>query len=111
ACLARDGHQLVGVDVDRTKLDLIRARKSPILEEGIQELMRDVVDSGRVTVTHDAARAVLDTDVAFKAKPGFHTLVVRSTVLPGTLEEKIAPLLEKVSGKQAGVDFGLAFQP
>jgi GDP-mannose 6-dehydrogenase len=43
ACLARDGHQVTGVDVDPVKLDLIRSRKSPILEEGIQELMRDVV--------------------------------------------------------------------
>ena len=140
ACLARDGHRLIGVDVDRAKLDLIRARKSPILEEGIQELMRDVVDSGRVSVTHDAERAVLDTEVSFicvgtpsaanggqdltallrlteqigralQAKRGFHTIVVRSTVLPGTLEERIQPLLEQVSGKRSGVDFGLAFQP
>ncbi len=140
ACLARDGHQLIGVDVDRTKLDLIRAGKSPILEEGIQELMRDVVDSGRVTVTNDAERAVLETDLTFvcvgtpsaanggqdlsailrlaeqigaalKIKRGFHTIVVRSTMLPGTLEGKVEPILEKASGKQSGVDFGLAFQP
>ena len=65
ACLARDGHRVVGVDVDSAKLDLIRARKSPILEEGIQELMRDVVDSGRVAVTQDARRAVEETEVSF----------------------------------------------
>jgi len=140
ACLARDGHRVIGVDIDPVKLDLIRARKSPILEEGIQELMRDVVDSGRVAVTTDAARAIHDTDVTFicvgtpsaangsqdlgaivrlaeqigaalKTKRGFHTLVVRSTVQPGTLEEKIEPILERESGKQSGVDFGLAFQP
>ena len=140
ACLARDGHQVVGVDIDATKLELIRARKSPILEEGIQELMRDVVDSGRVTVTADAAQAIHDTDVSFvcvgtpsaangsqdlsailrlaeqigaalRTKRGFHTLVVRSTVQPGTLEEKIEPILERESGKRSGVDFGLAFQP
>src|SRR5689334_24138528 len=58
ACLARDGHQVIGCDIDPTKLDLIRSRKSPILEEGIQELMRDVVDSGRVKVTNDALQAV-----------------------------------------------------
>ena len=61
ACLARDGHRVIGVDVDPVKLELIRARKSPILEEGIQELMRDVVDSGRVSVTQDARRAVEET--------------------------------------------------
>jgi GDP-mannose 6-dehydrogenase len=140
ACLARDGHRVIGVDIDPVKLDLIRSRKSPILEEGIQELMRDVVDSGRVTVTDDTAAAIQQSDVSFicvgtpsaangsqdlgailrlaeqigaalKNKRGFHTLVVRSTVQPGTLEEKIQPILERESGKRSGVDFGLAFQP
>jgi GDP-mannose 6-dehydrogenase len=140
ACLARDGHQVIGCDIDPVKLDLIRSRKSPILEEGIQELMRDVVDSGRVKVTNDAAQAVNDSEVSFicvgtpsaangsqdlgailrlaeqigaalRNKRGFHTVVVRSTVQPGTLEEKIEPILERESGKQSGVDFGLAFQP
>ena len=140
ACLARDGHRVIGVDIDPVKLDLIRARKSPILEEGIQELMRDVVDSGRVTVTDDALRAVHDTEVSFicvgtpsaangsqdltailrlaeqigaaiKTKREFHTVVVRSTVQPGTLEEKLQPILERASGRVSGVDFGLAFQP
>jgi GDP-mannose 6-dehydrogenase len=140
ACLARDGHQVVGCDIDPVKLDLIRSRKSPILEEGIQELMRDVVDSGRVKVTNDATQAVNDSEVSFicvgtpsaangsqdlgailrlaeqigaalKNKREFHTVVVRSTVQPGTLEEKIEPILERESGKKSGVDFGLAFQP
>jgi GDP-mannose 6-dehydrogenase len=122
------------------KLDLIRARKSPILEEGIQELMRDVVGSGRVAVTNDAAQAVRDSEVSFvcvgtpsaangsqdlgailrlaeqigaalKSKREFHTVVIRSTVQPGTLEEKIEPILEKASLKRSGVDFGLCFQP
>ena len=65
ACLARDGHRVIGVDVDPVKLELIRSRKSPILEEGIQELMRDVVESGRVTVTHDAEQALRDTELSF----------------------------------------------
>jgi GDP-mannose 6-dehydrogenase len=140
ACLARDGHRVIGVDIDPVKLGLIRARKSPILEEGIQELMRDVVDSGRVTVTDDSLQAVHDTEVSFicvgtpsaangsqdltailrlaeqigaaiKTKRDFHTIVVRSTVQPGTLEEKLEPILESASGKKSGVDFGLAFQP
>lgn len=140
ACLARDGHQVIGVDVDPVKLDLIRNRKSPILEEGIQELMRDVVDSGRVTVTNDAAQALRDTEISFvcvgtpsasngsqdlsailrlseqlgealKSKRSFHTIVIRSTVEPGTVEGKIEPILERSSGKKSGVDFGLCFQP
>lgn len=140
ACLARDGHRVIGVDIDPIKLNLIRARKSPILEEGIQELMHDVVASGRVAVTDDAAQALRDTEVSFvcvgtpsaangsqdlsailrlaeqlgtalATKREFHTLVIRSTVQPGTLEEKIEPILERASGKKSGVDFGLAFQP
>ena len=140
ACLARDGHQVVGVDVDPIKLDLIRNKKSPILEEGIQELMRDVVESGRVTVSNDAAQALSETELSFicvgtpsapngsqdltyilrlaeqlgaalKDKKEFHTFVVRSTVQPGTVEEKIGPILERASGKRSGVDFGLCFQP
>jgi GDP-mannose 6-dehydrogenase len=102
--------------------------------------MRDVVDSGRVAVTNDAHQAVRDTEVSFicvgtpsaangsqdltailrlteqiglalKGKREFHTIVVRSTVQPGTLEGKIEPILERASGKKSGVDFGLAFQP
>jgi GDP-mannose 6-dehydrogenase len=140
ACLARDGHRVIGVDIDPIKLDLIRNRKSPILEEGIQELMRDVVDSGRVSVTADAAEALRETELSFvcvgtpsasngsqdltailrlaeqigaalAAKKEFHTIVIRSTVQPGTVEEKIEPILERASGKTSGVDFGLCFQP
>jgi GDP-mannose 6-dehydrogenase len=140
ACLARDGHQVTGVDIDPVKLDLIRNRKSPILEEGIQELMRDVVNSGRVSVTDDAMQAMRDTELSFvcvgtpsasngsqdltailrlteqlgaalKLKDEFHTIVIRSTVQPGTVEEKIEPILERASGKKSGVDFGVCFQP
>jgi len=140
ACLARDGHQVIGVDIDPVKLDLIRNRKSPILEEGIQELMRDVVNSGRVTVTDDAMQAMQDTEISFvcvgtpsaangsqdltailrlaeqigaalRHKDEFHTIVIRSTVQPGTVEEKIEPILERASGKKAGADFGVCFQP
>jgi len=140
ACLARDGHRVIGVDIDPVKLELIRNRKSPILEEGIQELMRDVVNSGRVSVTNDAMQAMQESEVSFvcvgtpsasngsqdltailrlaeqigaalKLKDEFHTIVIRSTVQPGTVEEKIEPILERVSGKKSGVDFGLCFQP
>jgi GDP-mannose 6-dehydrogenase len=140
ACLARDGHRVIGVDIDDTKLNLIRSRKSPILEEGIQELMRDVVDSGRVTVTNDALQAVQETELSFvcvgtpsasngsqdlgailrlaeqigaalATKHDFHTIVIRSTVQPGTVEGEIGPILERASGKKSGVDFGLCFQP
>src|SRR5262245_2820365 len=65
ACLARDGHEVIGCDIDRSKLDLIRRGQAPIIEEGIQELMRTVVASGRVKVTEDAGEAVAGSDVSF----------------------------------------------
>lgn len=140
ACLARDGHQVTGVDIDHTKLGLIKAGKSPIVETGIIELMEEVVASGRVKITDNAAEAIMATELSFvcvgtpsqangsqnlgalirlskqigealKSKPERHTIVVRSTVQPGTVEEIVAPLLEEHSGKKAGKDFSVCFQP
>jgi GDP-mannose 6-dehydrogenase len=140
ACLARDGHEITGVDIDRHKLDLLGSGRSPIVEEGIQELTKQVVASGRVHVTDDVAAAIARTDVSFvcvgtpsspngsqdltavkrlaeqlgvalKAKSDRHTIVIRSTVRPGTVEETIQPLIESQSGKKAGKDFSLCFQP
>lgn len=140
ACLARDGHTVVGVDLDPLKLDLLRSGRSPIVEEGIQELTRNVVASGLVTVTDDVAQAIRDTDLSFvcvgtpsssngsqdmsaikrvmasigaalKEKTGSHTVILRSTVQPGTTEGLVRPILEEQSGKVAYQDFGLGFQP
>ena len=140
ACLARDGHQVLGVDIDRGKLDLIKSGKSPIIEEGILELMEEVVNSGRVDVSDNAVEAVQATDLSFicvgtpslpngdqdlsamtrlaeqmgealRAKEGTHTLVVRSTVQPGTVESKVIPILEEKSGKRCDEDFYVCFQP
>jgi len=140
ACLARDQHHVIGVDIDPKKLDLIRHGQSPIVEAGIQELMRSVLASGRVKVTDDPRIAILDSDLSFvcvgtpssgngsqdlsailrlseqlgialKEKSGYHVIVIRSTVQPGTVEGRIRPILEQSSGKHTGVDFGLCFQP
>lgn len=140
ACLARDGHDVTGVDIDRQKLDLIESGKSPIVEAGIIDLVRDVVESGRVKVTDDAAAAVADTDLSFvcvgtpsqpngsqslaaitrlaeqigqalATKQKRHTIVVRSTVQPGTVQDIITPIVEEHSGKRAGSDFSICFQP
>lgn len=139
-CLARDGHDLVGVDVDQSKLDLIRSGRSPIVEEGIQELTKQVVADGRVTLTDESKRAIATTDLSFvcvgtpaspngnqdltailrlseqigvalSAKTSHHVIVIRSTVRPGTVEEMIKPILEQHSGKLTGRDFSLCFQP
>ena len=140
ACLARDGHEVVGVDLDPLKLELIRSGRSPIVEEGIQELTAEVVKSGRVRVTDDVAEAVRSTDLSFicvgtpssangsqdlsavrrvseqigaalKGKTGYHTVVMRSTIQPGSMTTVVQAGLEAESGKKANVDFGLGFQP
>ena len=140
ACLARDGHQVMGVDVDQAKLDLIAAGKTPVVEEGMVDLMREVVASGRVTVSSDAAQAVLDTEIslvcvgtpsapngsqdqgailrlaetigqALAGKTSPHVVVFRSTLVPGTVEDVLRPIIERRSGKRDGVDFHLCFQP
>ena len=140
ACLARDGHSVIGVDVDQAKLDLIAAGKTPVVEEGMVDLVASVVASGSVAVTRDARDAVMRTDVslvcvgtpsapngsqdqaamlqlardvgsAMRDKPGSHVFVFRSTLVPGTVEGVLRPIIESVSGKKDGMDFHLCFQP
>ncbi len=140
ACLARDGHNVLGVDIDPYKLDLLRSGNSPIIEEGIQELTRQVVDAGKLSVTDDVNAAVCQSDISFicvgtpSRKNGsqdlaaidkvaqqigqalaytdhYHTVVLRSTVRPGTTLGKVKPILEDYSGRRVGEHFGLAFQP
>ena len=140
ACLARDGHQVIGVDLSATKLDLLRAGKAPIVEEGIQELTRRAVKEERLTVTDDAAAAIEATELSFicvgtpsspngsqdlsavvrvaetigealKRKNAFHTVVLRSTVAPGTTEGLLRRLSRPAAARSQGVGFGLCFQP
>src|SRR5687768_3652064 len=65
ACLARDGHTVVGVDIDEAKLSMIRAGKTPVVEDGMVHLMARVAAGGRMSVTMDVARAVRETDLSF----------------------------------------------
>ncbi len=139
-CLARDGHEVYGVDIDQVKLDLIASGQTPIIEEGMAELMANVADSGLVKVTQDVDEAIQNTEVSFICvgtpsasngsqdqsallrlseqlgeaianKNEHHVFVLRSTVTPGTLEDVMRPIIEKTSGKKDGVDFDLCFQP
>jgi len=139
-CLVRDGHEVVGADIDENKLKLIQDGKTPIIEEGMEELMSSVASSGRVSVTTDAVEAVLSTDISFicvgtpsaangghdltaikrlseqmadalKKKSDYHVFIIRSTVAPGTVESIIGPIIESRSGKKIGDGFGLGFQP
>ncbi|WP_079203470.1 nucleotide sugar dehydrogenase [Pseudomonas sp. CC6-YY-74] len=139
-CLSARGHEVIGVDVSQPKIDLINQGKSPIVETGLAELLDAGVKAGRLHGTTDVAAAVLASELSFIAvgtpskrngdldlgymeqvctqigtalrdKSERHTIVVRSTVLPGTVKNVVIPLLEAASGKQAGVDFGVATNP
>ncbi|CAN5730125.1 GDP-mannose 6-dehydrogenase [soil metagenome] len=140
ACLSRDGHDVIGVDIDEAKLALIAAGKTPVVEEGMVELMQRVAASGKVTVTTDAQRAVRESDLslvcvgtpsaangsqdqgailrlareigkAIAGKTVPHVVVFRSTLVPGTVEDVLRPIIEDVSGKKDGEGFFLCFQP
>ena len=140
ACLGRDGHEVIGVDIDRSKLELILSGKTPVVEEGMVELMQQVAASGKVTVTTDAQLAVLDSEIslvcvgtpsavngsqdqgavqrlaveigrAIAVKSAPHVVVFRSTLVPGSVEGVLRPIVEQHSGKKDGADFFLCFQP
>jgi GDP-mannose 6-dehydrogenase len=139
-CLAQDGHEVVGVDMLPAKVELINAGKSPIIEIDIDRIIAETVQSGRLRATTDQDQAILETDISFvcvgtpsqangnldltfirrvceliggalRQKPTRHTVVIRSTILPGTMRQLVIPVLEEYSGKKAGVDFGLCNNP
>lgn len=139
-CLAKEGHEIIGVDPVHTKVQLINAGKSPIIEADIEEIIAEAVKSGRLRASEDSVRAVLETDISFvcvgtpsqingnldlthvrhvceqlgqglKEKTTRHTVVIRSTILPGTMRRLVIPVLEETSGKKAGKDFGLCNNP
>jgi GDP-mannose 6-dehydrogenase len=140
ACLADNGFNVIGVDVNPTKVAMIGAGRSPIIEEGLDDLLQQGVSSGRVRATTDTTSAVHQSDISFicvgtpsnpndslnltyvervcqeigealASKPGCHIVVARSTMLPGSTEEIVIPILERASGKRAGRDFGVCFNP
>ncbi len=139
-CFAHDGHEVVGVDPVPTKVDLINQGKSPIIEAEIGEIVASNVRAGHLRATSDHAQAILDTEVSFvcvgtpsqpngnldlkymrhvceeighalKRKSERHVVVIRSTILPGTMRDVIVPVLEEVSGKKAGTEFGVCHNP
>jgi GDP-mannose 6-dehydrogenase len=140
ACFASAGHDVTGVDLNATKVAIINSGKSPIVEAGVDELIATMVAAKQLRATTDSLQAVLNSDVslvcvgtpsnangsldldhvkhvceeigdALKQKSERHTVVIRSTMLPGTIESLVVPTLEKRSGKQAGVDFGVCINP
>lgn len=140
ACLAKKDHRVIGVDVNRTKVETLESGHSPIVEAQVEELVVEGHNSCRLHATTDASAAVQSTDISFvcvgtpnlrngkldlggiervcrqigealRTKDAFHWVVVRSTVLPGTTESVVIPTLESASGKRAGQDFGVSFHP
>ena len=131
ACMSRDGHRVIGVDVDREKIAALEAGRSPVAEPGLDRLIRAEIAAGRLEATRDVAGAVGESEIALvavgtpsagdgsvqtgavervvesigKALRGSdrpYTVVIRSTLLPGILEERLAPLLEDAAGCAAG---------
>ncbi|HET6306151.1 MAG TPA: nucleotide sugar dehydrogenase [Rhodopila sp.] len=130
-CLCELGHEVVGVDIAAEKMAMLASGRSPIVEDAIDVLIADAVRQERLSVTDDVAAAVAGTEVSFisvgtpsaadgstslaaidtvvraigtaiRHKTGPHTVVMRSTVPPGTGEERVIPLLEQASGRRIG---------
>src|SRR5690349_14932453 len=140
ACFADAGHQVIGVDVSSDKVDMINKGQSPIVEPGLNEMLSRCVNQGSLRATHDVQNTVANTDLslicvgtpsqrtgdldlthmetvckeigtALRNVATWHTVVVRSTVIPGTVRGVVIPILESASGKVAGRDFGVAINP
>ena len=140
ACLARDGHQVIGVDVNQQKVAAINNGNATVGEPGLTELMNRVHREGRLRAVVDSAIAVHESDIslvcvgtpsndngslklkyienvcreignAIADKNAYHVVVIRSTVLPNTVQSRVIPILEQASRKRAGVDFGVSMNP
>jgi GDP-mannose 6-dehydrogenase len=139
-CLAQNGHEVIGVDPVRTKVDLLNSGQSPIIEAEIGEIIAAAVKNGKLRATDNQDEAINQTELSFvcvgtpsqangnldltyirrvceligralKNKAARHTVVIRSTILPGTMRDIVIPTLEEYSGKKAGTDFGVCNNP
>ena len=137
-CLAEKGHEVVCVDLDRAKVERINEGLAPISEAGLEPMLHRNLGE-RFRATTDLAQAVRDTELtlvavgtpfdgaaidlsqirgaarqigtALRSKDGYHVVAVKSTVVPGTTDEVVLPLLQSASGKRAGSDFGVGMNP
>jgi GDP-mannose 6-dehydrogenase len=140
ACLAADGHEVMGVDSNEAKVASLNDGMSPIVEPGLDLLIAQQHASGRLRATGNAEKAVVETEISFiciqtpsapngsldlrfvsrvteqigdliRRKATFHVVVFRSTMLPRTMEGTLLPLLARASGKRVGVDYGVVYHP
>jgi GDP-mannose 6-dehydrogenase len=139
-CLAEAGHEIIGVDLAETKVEFINRGQSPVIEAEIGEIIAANAKKGTLCATSDAVRAVRDSDISFvcvgtpsqlngnldlrhirhiceqigdalRQKSTRHTVVIRSTILPGTMYKVVIPVIEEFSKKKAGADFGICHNP
>ena len=139
-CFANDGFEVIGVDLNPTKVGMMNEGRSPIVEEKIGDLLATAVRNGRLRATTDVGEAVLASDIsvvsvgtpssangrisldavervseeigrALARKRERHLVVVRSTVLPGSVRTTVVPALERASGRRLGDGFGVCFNP
>ncbi|SIS83300.1 UDP-glucose dehydrogenase family protein [Phaeovulum vinaykumarii] len=140
ACLSALGHRVVGVDLDPVKVDAIRAGRAPLHEHDLDRLLSEGCEAGLIEATDDLVRAVQDTDVTFvsvgtptaedgscdlryiraaaqaigqglRVKNAYHVVVMRCSIPPGSTMGVMVPEIERASGRVAGVDFGVCFNP
>lgn len=140
ACLAHKANRVIGVDVNLAKVEMLNSGRSPVIEAQMDELVAESHQACRLHATTDVRSAVYESDVSFACvgtpslrngridlthiehvcgeigrglarKNSFHTVVVRSTVLPGTTKSVVIPALEAASKKHAGVDFAVCYNP
>lgn len=140
ACFAKEGHDIIGVDIDQTKVDIINSGTSPIVEKDLDNYIKQGIDSGKIKATTDLDYAVQNSDITIiavgtpslqngslnlnyikeaaksvgellKTKESFHVVSMRSTVLPTTAKKIVIPIIEDISGKKSGKDFGYISNP
>jgi GDP-mannose 6-dehydrogenase len=139
-CLAKQGHQVIGVDVSKPKVDMINSGYSPLVEPDIGEIIKEAVAEERLRVVQESEDAILNTEVSFvsvgtpskangsldlgyvrkvceeigsalRKKTRYHLVVLRSTMLPGSTRNLVIPSLEQHSEKKMGQGFGVCFNP
>ena len=140
ACFSSSGHRVIGVDPNEVKVNQINEASSPIIENDLGDLIHQSVSKGLLSATTSGREAILDSDVSFicfgtpsqvngdldleyicnvceeigksiHLKDSFHLVVVRSTMLPGSMRDVVIPILEESSGKVVGKDFGVCINP
>jgi len=140
ACFAKEGHHIIGVDVNPTKVEIINRGQSPIVEAGVGDIIKSMVDSGRLCATTDTRHAIENSDLSLicvgtpsnangsldlsfvkrvceeigdelKTKNSRHVVVVRSTMIPGSILDVVKPTLEAHSGKRAPSDLAVCINP